>query len=151
MLNPMDSKENLESWGGKDLFHLILLCHSPSLREARTGAQSGTSRWKLKQRPWRTATCWCALHVCSGCFLTPSWTTCQVGMPLPVLAIPTSVIKREDALKLCPQATMIEAFLIWGFFFPDDSSLGQVDAKQNKTKQNKKPIQHNSTLTTIHF
>lgn len=45
------------------------------------------------------------------------------------------VIKWEDFPVACPQANMMETFLIWGFLFPEDSRLYQIDrAKQDKYK-----------------
>ena len=51
----------------------------------------------------------------------------QTGPAHNELGSPTSIVNQENVLQNCPQTNQEGAFLSWGFLFPNDSSLCQVD------------------------
>lgn len=60
------------------------------------------------------------------------------GTPYSSLDFSISIINQDTTAQTCPQTSMMEAyrglFLSWDTFFPEDSSLCQVDKKLISTK-----------------
>lgn len=112
-----------QNWGGNVVFHLTAGCQSS--REVR----ARNYRQKLEQGSWGLL----LTELLSLFFFyssqdhQPRYVTDHSGV-----ALPLSIIYKENSLQDCLQINQIEHFLSSDSFFPDDPSLCHVDIKTSQ-------------------